>query len=120
MKTTADYLKEIREKTGAKSDGAAGLALGWSRPATTAYKYNRRAFDNHTCLRVAKELGIPLIQVIADMEVIREHDPKKRADWLPLATPDPAQKKTDFDADGKRRCHFESDKVEKRPAKSLI
>ena len=91
MKTTAQYLAEIKAKTGSPSDGAAGLALGWSRPATTAYKHNRSAFDNHTCLRVARTLNIPLIQVIADMELQRERDPERRADWLEFATTSKAE-----------------------------
>lgn len=86
MKTTSEYLAEIKAATGKASDGAAGIALGWTRPATTAYKYNRSAFDNHTCLRVARALNIPIIQVIADMELQRERDPARRADWLPFAT----------------------------------
>ena len=87
MKTTSDYLREIKELTGLPSDGATGLAMGWTRPATTAYKYSRREYATHTCLSVAKVLNLPLIQVIADMEIQRERDPKRRADWLPFATP---------------------------------
>lgn len=88
MKNTAHYLAEIRIKTGAKSDGAAGLALGWTRASTSHYKHNTSAFDNYTCLRVAQLLNIPFIQVLADMELQRERDPVKRAAWLPFATPD--------------------------------
>lgn len=87
MKTPSQYLAEIRQKTGTKSDGAAGLALGWTRSATSNYKHNRKAFDNHTCLRVATTLNVPLIQVIADMELQRERDPERRTDWLKFATP---------------------------------
>lgn len=82
MKTTASYLDEIVVKLGAKSDGAAGLMLGWTRAATSLYRHEKRAFDNHTCLIVARTLGIPLEQVIADMELQREKDEKKKADWL--------------------------------------
>lgn len=89
MKTPHQYLAEIRAKTKAKSDGAAGLALGWTRQSTSNYKHNKSTFDNHTCLRVAKALDLPLSQVIADMELQRERDPARRADWLPYATPDP-------------------------------
>jgi len=98
MKTTADYLAELKRKTGSRSDGATGLLLGWTRPATTNYKHNRRAFDNFTCLIVAQTLQIPIIQVIADMEIQRTDDPTRRRHWLPFATPPPTetepQKKT--------------------------
>lgn len=82
MKTTANYLDELVQKTGAKSDGACGLMLGWTRAATSNYRHCKNAFDNHTCLIVARTLGIPLEQVIADMELQREKDEKKKADWL--------------------------------------
>lgn len=82
MKTTAQYLDELVEKTGAKSDGACGLMLGWTRSATSNYRRCQTAFDNHTCLIVARTLEIPLEQVIADMELQREKDEKKKADWL--------------------------------------
>ena len=86
MKTPAHYLAEIRVKTNTKSDGAAGLALGWTRAATSNYRHNKKAFDNFTCLRVAKALNLPIIQVIADMELHREHDPERRAEWMKYAT----------------------------------
>lgn len=89
MKTTANYLDELRVKTNTKSDGAAGLALGWTRAATSFYRNHKSAFDNHTCLRVARALNLPLIQVIADMELQRERDPARRADWIPFATKAP-------------------------------
>lgn len=82
MKTTAQYLDELVAKTGAKSDGACGLLLGWTRSATSNYRRCQTAFDNHTCLIVARTLAIPLEQVIADMELQREKDEKKKADWL--------------------------------------
>lgn len=91
MKTTADYLTELKRKTGSRSDGATGLLLGWTRPATTNYKHNRRAFDNFTCLIVAQTLQIPIIQVIADMEIQRTQDPTRRRHWLPFATPPPTE-----------------------------
>jgi hypothetical protein len=119
MKTTAQYLDELREKTGTKSDGAAGLALGWTRPATSNYRHLRTAFDNHTCLRVAIKLNLPIIQVIADMELQRTTDAARRKDWLPFATPDPPPDRTPENDGEECRCHFDSDTDEKNAAKSL-
>lgn len=86
MKTTADYLDDLRAKTGTRSDGAAGFTLGWKRPATSHYRNLRHAFDNYTCLKVAQALNVPVIQVIADMELQRETTPEKREPWLTYAT----------------------------------
>lgn len=86
MKTTADYLDELRAKTGAKSDGAAGLTIGWARPSISHYRNQKTTFDNLACLQLAKALKLPIIQIIADMELIRNTDPKRRTPWLPYAS----------------------------------
>lgn len=82
MKTTAEYLDEIKSKTGIESDYGVAMKLGLSRFAVSNYRHCKNAFDNHTCLIVARTLGTPLEQVIADMELQREKDEKKKADWL--------------------------------------
>ena len=89
MKTPADYLAELKALTGAASDGGTGLRFGWSRPATTNYKTNRTAFSNYNCLLIAQALNIPVIQVIADMELLREKLPERRARWIPYASSQP-------------------------------
>lgn len=82
MKTTAQYLDAIREKYELPSDYAVAMKLGISRHAPSNYRHCKNAFDNHTCLLVARALETPLEQVIADMEIQREKDEKKKADWL--------------------------------------
>jgi len=86
MKTTAHYLDELKAKLGVRSDGAAGLIVGWTRPATSNYRHLTHAFDNYTCLRVAEALNLPLIQVIADMELQRNHSPERVEPWRKYAT----------------------------------
>lgn len=82
MKTTADYLDEIKEKCGLPSDYAVAIKLGLTRFAISHHRHCKNAFDNHTCLIVANTLEIPLQDVIKDMEIQREKDEKKKADWL--------------------------------------
>jgi len=89
MKTPAVYLAELKAITGAASDGATGLRFGWSRAATTNYKNNTQAFSNWHCLLIAQALNLPVIQVIADMELLREKLPERRARWIPYASSAP-------------------------------
>jgi hypothetical protein len=82
QKTTAQYLDEIKEKCGLQSDYAVAVKIGTTRNSVSHYRHCKNAFDNHTCLVVSQLLEIPLEQVIKDMEIQREKDQRKKADWL--------------------------------------
>jgi hypothetical protein len=100
MKTPAVYLAELKALTGAASDRATGLRFGWSRAATTNYKTNSKAFSNFHCLLIAQALNIPVIQVIADMELLREKVPERRALWLKYATPPTSAQESENHTEG--------------------
>ena len=81
MKTTAEYLDEAKAKLGVESDNKLSERLEISRQAVSQYRNNMRAFDNFTCMQISQVTGIPLETIIADMEIQREPNEKRREAW---------------------------------------
>lgn len=81
MKTTAEYLDAAKSKLEVSSDNQLAHRLDISRQAVSNYRHNERAFDNFTCMKIAEVTGVPLQTIIADMEMIREKDEKRRNAW---------------------------------------
>lgn len=81
MKTTAEYLDAAKAKLLVSSDNQLANALEISRQAVSQYRSNVRAFDNFTCMKIAEVTGIPLDQIIFDMELQREPSEKRREAW---------------------------------------
>jgi predicted transcriptional regulator len=84
MKTSLDYLDEMKAKQGLPSDYAAANVLGVSRAAVSAYRVGRNQFDNLTAAKVAELLGIDAMEVIAAVNYERAKDEHTRALWLSL------------------------------------
>jgi len=81
MKTTAEYLDDARAKLALSSDNQLSQHLEISRQAVSQYRNNVRAFDNFTCMKIAQVTGLPLESIIADMEIQREPEGKRREAW---------------------------------------
>jgi transcriptional regulator with XRE-family HTH domain len=81
MKTTAEYLDAAKEKLNVSSDYGLAKRLDISRQAISQYRKNDRAFDNFSCMQIAQATGIRLESIIADMEMMREKDEKRREAW---------------------------------------
>lgn len=81
MKTTAEYLDVSKSILNITSDYGLAKRLDISRQAVSQYRSNARAFDNFTCMKVAEITNIPLQTIIADMEMMREKDEKRREAW---------------------------------------
>ena len=81
MKTTAEYLDDAKTKLNVSSDYALAKALDISRQAISNYRHNQRVFDNFTCMKIAQATEISMATIIADMEMQRETDEKRREAW---------------------------------------
>lgn len=64
MKTTLDYLNDVKAKTGAASDYALSKELGVSRQAISDLRLRNGHLSDETCLKVASILEIEPSEVI--------------------------------------------------------
>ena len=81
MKTTLDYLDDVKQELKLKSDYKLAQWLG-SQPAIVSnYRLKKRVIDDYTAARIADALGIDPMEVIAAANAEREKDEKKREYW---------------------------------------
>lgn len=86
QKTTADYLAQLKRHYGVTSDYALAKKLGIGVSLMSSYRTRRSRFDDYMCMRVAKELGIEPLEVIADIHAEREKRPEVKRFWSGLVT----------------------------------
>lgn len=86
MKTTADYLDELKQKFEVDSDAAAARAIGIThRQIVSRYRTLRGTFDDAVCLRIAEALEIEPGPIMLDMHIQREKNPAVRNVWEKIA-----------------------------------
>jgi hypothetical protein len=85
MKTTADFLDDLRAKLGATSDGKLALALKLDRQQVSRWRQQKNAFDDDTTLKIAAQLGIEPDYIMACMAVQRARTPEARTAWERIA-----------------------------------
>lgn len=81
MKTTLDYLDDVKKKYKLKSDYALADFLQLRTTAISNYRNRRSRMDNTAALRVAKALNIPEIEVIAVACAERARTPEEKKSW---------------------------------------
>ncbi|WP_186082820.1 DUF3693 domain-containing protein [Burkholderia gladioli] len=81
MKTTVEYLDEVKARHDLPSDYAASKALGVTPSAISKYRLGRAYFDDLTALRVAELLDINPLEVIAAANADRARDTDTRKVW---------------------------------------
>ncbi len=79
-----EYMTEIKRIKGLDTDYKLCKALGWRQNKVTQYK-NGTSMDNDTSRQVAEILEIPLIQVIAEMEIQRAKNTEQKRAWSRIA-----------------------------------
>lgn len=84
MKTTIDYLDELRIKLRIPSDYAAAKALGCSRSAVSKYRNGAGSFDDATAIKVAELIGIEPLEVIAAANFERSKDEHAQNVWATI------------------------------------
>lgn len=85
MKTTADYLDELRAHFNAPSDYALQDHTGWQRQQISRYRTKKSTFDDATAEKVAGWLGVQLATVLIDMNAQRAKSERVRKAWLSVA-----------------------------------
>ena len=85
MKTTADFLDDLRARHGLTSDNKLALHMGWQRAQLGRYRAKRETFSDQTALKVAAQLGIEPAYVMACMQGQRARTPETRSAWERIA-----------------------------------
>lgn len=83
-KTSAQYLDEIADLTGANSDNKIANLIGCTRQAVSNYRLCLAGFDAPISANVAAVLGIHPGIVFLDMQVQRTRDESARDVWAEI------------------------------------
>jgi transcriptional regulator with XRE-family HTH domain len=78
---TLEYLDAVKAKHGITSDYALAKVLNFSQSSLSLYRSGRRIFDDDVALRIATELGINPLAVIAAANAERAKTPEQRDLW---------------------------------------
>ncbi|WP_233869313.1 hypothetical protein [Paraburkholderia adhaesiva] len=81
MKTTVQWLDEVKDCLGIASDYAAAKALHVTRASVSGWRTGRCTFDNEVCLRVAEILNANPFEVLATVNIERIKDEERRDLW---------------------------------------
>jgi len=79
---TSDYMNLVRKKLNTQNVNQTAKALGWTATKVKNYVENKNRMNNEACLVIANILEVPVIEVIATMEVLRTDDNEKKLMWL--------------------------------------
>lgn len=86
MKTSNEYLDDLRAHFGATSDyQLTKLIPGLSAARISSYRTHKSRFDDYMCAQVADILGLDKLGVIADINAERETRPHVKSYWEHLA-----------------------------------
>lgn len=81
---SAEYLDLAIKKAEVKNDNQLAIKLGWSRAKISNYRNLKQAMDNEAALELSEFMDIPVLKIIADMEVQRGKSSNKNT-WVRLA-----------------------------------
>jgi hypothetical protein len=81
MKSTEQYLDEVKERLDLPSDYALAKALGLTRTAVSNYRSGRSMPDDLACARLADAIGCEPMEVIAAINYQRAKTEDARALW---------------------------------------
>lgn len=85
MKTTSDFLDDLRARHGLASDNKLALHMGWDRQQLRRYRNGKHTFDDATAIKVAAQLGIEPDHIMACMAAQRAKSPESRTAWERIA-----------------------------------
>lgn len=81
MKSTEQYLDEVKDRLGLPSDYAIAKALGVTRAAVSRYRMGHSMPDDLVCARIAEILAIEPMEVIAATNYQRSKTDEARHLW---------------------------------------
>lgn len=85
MKTSAEYLDDIKTAHHIESDYAAAKLLGVTRSAVSNYRLGKSGFDEDVALRAAELLRRDPEELMLASRIERAKDDATRAPWVRLA-----------------------------------
>jgi len=85
MKTTADFLDDLRAHFALPSDGKLAVRMGWAPQQLSRYRTKKEVFGDQTAMRIASELGTDPGYVIACMKAQLAKTPELRKVWERMA-----------------------------------
>jgi plasmid maintenance system antidote protein VapI len=85
MKTTADFLDDLRAKLGLSSDNKLAVAMGWKRQHLSPFRQNRATFSDETAVKIARLLEVAPDYIMACMAAQRSKTPETRSAWERIA-----------------------------------
>jgi transcriptional regulator with XRE-family HTH domain len=81
MKTTLQYLDEIKRAAGVESDYAVAKLLRITNSAVSRWRLHNITFDTKVACKVARILNVDPLEVIAAAQYERSKDDDSRAFW---------------------------------------
>ena len=84
---TVALLDAWKSKRGVTSDNQAALALGISRQAVSRYRHGKAHADVEIAAKMAEELGLEVIEILAAIQADREIRPQAQAIWRRYGKP---------------------------------
>ena len=85
MKTAIEFLDEIKARNNGLSDYAIAKRLGVTRSCISFYRTGRSCFDDETAEKVAEELGVNPVYVMACAHAERAKVPSIKSHWMEAA-----------------------------------
>jgi hypothetical protein len=86
MKTTADFLDDLKKKFNTDSDAAAARAIGVNhRQQVSRWRQMHSTFDDELCLKIADTLDVDPTYVVACMHHQREKNQALKKIWSRIA-----------------------------------
>lgn len=85
MHTTADFLNQIREKYGLKSNYALARKLGQTDTSIARWAHGKGSFSDETCLQVADLLDLDPAFVVACIHAERAKNEAEKKLWERIA-----------------------------------
>ncbi|MBB5469201.1 transcriptional regulator with XRE-family HTH domain [Paraburkholderia sp. CI2] len=81
MKTTVEWVDDVKARLDLPSDYAAAKALGVTRSTVSKYRTGQSVFQDATAIRAAEILGIHPFEIIAATRAERSQDERAKAIW---------------------------------------
>ena len=82
MKTTTQYLDDVKIKLGISSDYALAKALGVAKQTVSRWSQGKGYFDDDIAIRVAEILGVHPAIILSETHAERSKNPIVQAVWF--------------------------------------
>jgi hypothetical protein len=81
----SEYLDAAIKKSGVKNDNQLKDVLKWRSSKVHNYRHNKQFMDNEAAREIAELIEVPVLKIIADMEIMRAKNKEHKSAWLKLS-----------------------------------